>query len=453
MNKKSGTAGNNEVNVLRLTLHGELVGYLSESGDGRNVLVIADEFKSNPDRPTFSLVTHPDSPRADKFMTKPLVERNHILHPLLSNLLPEGELRELYAQGLKVHVNNEFHILAHLSEDLPGAITARPVKPGDVPDFVLSAHSSKDGIKAKAVELDEARAVELDEASPENRFSLAGVQMKFSMKEKEGRYYLSKSLSKSDLPDMSVDWIVKTPSTKDNRKFLPLNEYTAMKLAGLAGVEIPEIRLVGMDKLDTLPQIKLPDDEQQAFAIKRFDRAEGRRVHMEDFAQIKLVSPNNKYKKASYENIGQLIYDYSGDGLADAQQFARRLLVNILLANGDAHLKNWSLLYPDQVTPRLSPAYDIVTTRVYIKDETRFALNLGKNKDWYRASMAHFEHWANHSGIPWRAIKPHLADTMTRAREQWPAALDGLPMYDEHKQGLRDHWQRLHDDFRIETAG
>ena len=441
MNKKSGTAGNSEVNVLRLTLHGELVGYLSGSGDGHNVLVIADEFKDNPDRPTLSLVTHPGFPRADKVMAAPWT-RNQRLHPVLSNLLPEGSLRELYARRLKVHANNEFHILAYLGEDLPGAITARPVEPGDVPDFVLSAHSSRDGIKA--------RAVELDEASLENRFSLAGVQMKFSMKEKEGRYYLSKSLSKSDLPDMSGDWIVKTPSTI--HKFVPLNEYTAMKLAGLAGVEIPEIRLVDMDKLDTPPPINLPD-EQQAFAIKRFDRAEGRRVHMEDFAQILVKYPHEKYTSASYATIGKIIHDYSGDGLADARQFARRLLVNILLANGDAHLKNWSLLYPDQVTPRLSPAYDIVTTRVYMEDETKYALNLGKNKDWYRASMAHFEHWANHSGIPWRAIKPHLADTMTQAREQWPAALDGLPMYDEHKQGLRDHWQRLHDDFRIETAG
>jgi Uncharacterized protein related to capsule biosynthesis enzymes len=47
-------------------------------------------------------------------------------------------------------------------------------------------------------------------------------------------------------------------------------------------------------------------------------------------------------------------------------------LVNILLANGDAHLKNWSLLYPDKMAPRLSPAYDIVTTSVYFESETQF---------------------------------------------------------------------------------
>jgi serine/threonine-protein kinase HipA len=53
------------------------------------------------------------------------------------------------------------------------------------------------------------------------------------------------------------------------------------------------------------------------------------------------------------------------------------LLVNILLANGDAHLKNWILIYPGRVTSELAPAYDIVTTMVYIGDGRKFALNLG----------------------------------------------------------------------------
>lgn len=140
---------------------------------------------------------------------------------------------------------------------------------------------------------------------------------------------------------------------------------------------------------------------------------------------------------------------YTGNGLANAQQFARRLLVNILLANGDAHLKNWSLIYPDQVTAELSPAYDIVTTNVYISGERQFALNLGKNKDWYEASCAHFEAWAERAGLPWRRIKPHLDDTLSKARSLWPEALKALPMNEEHKETLTKHWSLLHKDFRI----
>ncbi len=173
---------------------------------------------------------------------------------------------------------------------------------------------------------------------------------------------------------------------------------------------------------------------------------------MEDFAQILVKYPHEKYNSANYENIGKVIYGFSGDGLADAQQFARRLLVNILLANGDAHLKNWSFLYPDKITPRLSPAYDIVTTNVYIENETQYALNLGKTKDWYAVTLANFHAWADKSGIPWRAIKPHLDDTLSKARELWPEALKTLPMDDAHKEGLEAHWGKLHEDFKIGTA-
>jgi serine/threonine-protein kinase HipA len=414
-----------EVSVLKLTLHDKLVGYLAGLQGGRNVLSFTEDFKADPNRPTFSLITHPKFPRADKLMAEPWV-RNQRLPPTLSNLLPEGALRELIAQGLKVHTDNEFHIFSYLGGDLPGALVAEPVEPEDVPDSVPGTHGKT-------------RVVNLQSTSFENRFSLAGVQMKFSMKEIDGRY----NLSKGGVPG---DWIVKTPSTI--HKDVPVNEYTAMTLAALAGIDIPEIKLVELSHLENLPPINLPD-ETLAFAIKRFDRDNDSRIHMEDFAQVLVKYPHEKYNSASYEQVGRIIYEYAGDGLADVQQFARRLLVNILLANGDAHLKNWSLLYSDQITPRLSPAYDIVTTSVYIENEKQYALNMAKTKDWYGVSYLQFQYWANRSEIPWRAIKPHLDDTMEKARTLWPEAIKGLPMNEGHKQTLKKHWSTLTSDFRI----
>lgn len=172
---------------------------------------------------------------------------------------------------------------------------------------------------------------------------------------------------------------------------------------------------------------------------------------MEDFAQVLVKYPDDKYQAANYEQVAKVLYGFSGDALTDVQQFARRLLVNILLANGDAHLKNWSLIYRDRITLRLSPAYDIVTTSVYMENEQEFALNLARNKNWYKADYAHFERWAEKAGIPWRAIRPHLDDTMERARALWPNALQGLPMHDVHKASLREHWNALQGDFKIMT--
>ncbi|MEE2023324.1 type II toxin-antitoxin system HipA family toxin [Alkalimonas mucilaginosa] len=416
-----------EVKVLRLSLHNRLVGYLVGYQGGRNSLSFAESFKHDIHRPTFSLITHPVFPKAEKLMSEPWL-RNQRLHPTLSNLLPEGALRELIAQGFKVHTDQEFQLLTYLGADLPGALVAEPMEPEEVPATVLNAHGK-------------VRAVKFDLSAKENKFSLAGVQMKFSMKERDGRYTLANG-------DILGDWIVKTPSTR--HKDVPLNEYTAMQLAALVGIHIPETKLVELNKLDNLPQINLPG-EKLAFAIKRFDREQDRRIHMEDFAQVLVKYPHEKYNSASYEQIGKILYDFSGDGLADTQQFARRLLVNILLANGDAHLKNWSLLYSDQVTPRLSPAYDILTTSVYMDGEKQFALNLGKTKAWYDVSLANFQWWADRAGIPWRAIKPHLDDVITKARALWPEAIKDLPMNGEHQRQLKEHWRNLPKDFQIKA--
>jgi serine/threonine-protein kinase HipA len=415
-----------EVSVLKLSLHGRLVGYLAGYRNGRNVLSFADEFRHDPERPTFSLITHPAFPDVQKMMSAPWT-RNQRLHPVLSNLLPEGALREWLAQGLKTHVDNEFQLFAYLGQDLPGALVATPLDPQDVPDEVLTTHG-------------QAQAVAFNTDKRAQKFSLAGVQMKFSMKEKDGRY----KLSQGELGD----WIIKTPSTRHDH--VSLNEYTAMSLAAMVNIDIPEIRLVELNKLEQLPQIKLPD-EPFAFAIKRFDRHGEDRIHMEDFAQILVKYAHEKYDSANYEQLAKVLYRFSGDGLADAQQFARRLLVNILLANGDAHLKNWSLFYQDRVTPRLSPTYDILTTCVYIEGEREYALNLGKTRQWHKVTIENFQNWAGKSGIPWRVIKPHLDEVMEKARDLWPGALKALPMSELHKAKLKKHWHVLQPDFRIET--
>ena len=416
---------NQIASVLELKLHESVLGYLTGHRDGRNILTFTPEFRHSATRPTFSLITHPAFPRSTEIMAEPWASRQR-LHPVLSNLLPEGALRAYLAQALKIHTDNEFQLFAWLGQDLPGALIASPVAPNEIPDYVIGDHTTTS-------------VVIPDIESTARRFSLAGIQMKFSTQEMDGRYQVSETGALGD-------WIIKTPST--THKHVPLNEYSAMRLAELAGVDIPDIRLVELDHVEQLPPINLPE-ESFAYAIRRFDRNDGQRIHMEDFAQILAKYPQDKYRSGNYQQIARILYDYCEDGLADAQQLARRLLVNILLANGDAHLKNWSVLYPDTITPQLSPAYDILTTCVYIEGEKEFALNLGKGKNWYQASLAQFEYWAGKSGVPWRAIKPHLLDTLEKARTSWPNALEELPMAHDHKKALIQHWRRLHEDFQI----
>ncbi len=424
MSKNKGETESPEfVEALALTLHGHQVGVLSHHSNGRNRLTFNPAYQALPDdkKPVVTLTQRVNS----SYLDKPLSNAQRI-PPVLSNLLPEGALREWISSSLKVHPSHEFALLTWLGRNLPGALIAEAILPGEIPAWALT---SKEKIEP----------IQINPTAATQKFSLAGVQMKFSSLRADGRFNIS--------ADMGEDsWIIKTPSTV--HKNVPTNEYSAMKLAEAIGVTIPEIELVPLNSLNKLPDIQLPN-ETLAYAIRRFDRDTQGRIHTEDFAQIFGLYAHDKYGKRNYEQIASSLYHYGEEGLEDSLQLARRLLANILLANGDAHLKNWTIIYPDGISPRLAPAYDIVSTLPYVEGESDIALNLGKQKNWHAIDMETFQTWAKRTGLPWPAIKIHLLDAITSARELWPEMLKDLPMLEQHKDTIKTHWTRLSDDFRI----
>lgn len=411
------------VEALLLTLHGLEVGVLAHFAGNKNILTFNPDYISGQGSNSLPPVTMRQLLQPD-YLDKPFINSQQ-LSPLLSNLLPEGALREWMAAELKVDSNNEFPMFAWAGQDLPGALVAKPLSPEKIPDWSLSPRDRVSPIK-----------IPVDIAA--RKFSLAGVQMKFSSNRQGARFSINES-SDGD------SWIIKTPST--THKAVVQNEYSSMKLAQAVGINIPEIRLLDLADLDGLPDIPLPN-EQFAYAIKRFDRSDNGRIHSEDFAQIMGYYPTNKYDKVNYEQIASAIYQVGAQGLSDVQQLARRLLVNVLLGNGDAHIKNWSIYYPDKTSPKLSPAYDIVSTIAYIEND-RLALNIHKSKDWYAMNLESFEHWAKRIDVPWAAVKVHLLDVIEIARSQWPEMLNELPMLEQHKDKLIAHWGKLSKDFRI----
>jgi serine/threonine-protein kinase HipA len=408
------------VAALSITLHGTQVGILVNYANSKNILVFSPEYqKLHPAlKPTVSLAQI-DAPQ---FLANPQMTSIR-LPPVLSNLLPEGALRKWMAQGVKVSEENEFPLLAYVGDNLPGAIRAIPLAANEVPPWAL-------------INREQAEPILMDLGAKSRQFSLAGVQIKFSSAYKDGRYNIDSGIE-------GDNWIIKTPSTI--HLYVPENEYTVMRLAESIGVDIPEIKLVELADLNGLPDIALPN-ESYAYAIKRFDRTEQGRVHTEDFAQIFNLYASDKYDKANYEMIGRTLFKYSS--IRDVQQLAVRLLANILLGNGDAHTKNFSVIYPDHINPELSPAYDIVFTAAYIQGERKTGLNMAKEKDWYRLSLAHFEVWSNRVGVPWIAVRESLYHAIEKSK-LWPELLTDLPMHEAHKQRLRAHWAKLQDDFKL----
>jgi serine/threonine-protein kinase HipA len=165
------------------------------------------------------------------------------------------------------------------------------------------------------------------------RFSLAGVQLKFSaIKDAAGGLTIPAE-------GIGGSWIVKLPSTK--HVDLPENEYSTMTLAARIGMDVPELQLIDLGSIAGLPE-DVAGLKGRALAVKRFDRTPEGPVQMEDFAQVFRVHPDEKYKKASYRNIAEVLAAETGhDGVAE---FIRRLVFNTLIGNADMHLKNWSLI-------------------------------------------------------------------------------------------------------------
>lgn len=286
-----------------------------------------------------------------------------------SNLLPEGRLRQWIADARNTSVQREMELLAQVGHDLPGAVK---VVLADTP---IPVETSKDEAHDQG---------ERGHDSSIWSFSLAGVGLKFSMLAKGDRL---------TIPAFGEggDWIVKFPDSVHS--CVPQNEFAMMTLAKHVGIEVPEIKIIHRDLIETLPEQVWSASDSWAYAIKRFDRDENRRaIHMEDMAQVRGFYPEKKYS-GSFETVAALVYrGHDVDGL---MEFYRRLVYNVLIGNGDAHLKNWSIIYPDGKIPRISPAYDLLSTFLYRPNEMGpedFALKIGRSKIINKINVSNFIH-------------------------------------------------------------
>lgn len=415
--------GKTSVQVLEVKLNKTLVGYLAGYADGRYLFTFAHEYIDlGLKRPTLTLKYYN---QPDESVFREQILTHYKLHPLFSNLLPEKELRKITAQRLKVAEENEFEILKGLGRDLPGSMIVRKLSKKEIPPYTLQGASEIIATK--------------EEVSNDDDFSLAGIMMKFSMYEEGGVHYVSKG-------DHLGNWIVKTPSV--THKEVPANEFTSMKLAEAAGISIPSIRLIKMSDIEGLPDLRF-GDEEYAYAIERFDRHKKSRVHAEDFAQILERHPKDKYGKYNYATLANVMKNIFPDSLNNLYEFFSRLVVNLMIGNGDAHLKNWSVVYPDGINPVLSPAYDIVFTRAYTKNDNSVAFNIGGEKNASKLALRHFKRMAEQIDLEWRMVEEAVVGTIETARATWPVLLNELPMKDEQKKMLVEYWKSLNSDFRI----
>jgi len=330
-------------------------------------------------------------------------------------------MRSYLARKAQVKPSREFFLLGALGQDLPGAVTIK--------SHELDAELGFDS-EDTAASSDHQENVDSDTIL---RFSLAGVQLKFSA--------VQEAAGGLTIPARGVGgkWIVKLPSAAYTG--VPENEFSMMELARQTGLNIPKTKLVGVDKIKALPE-GMGTLGGNALAIQRFDRQpDGESIHIEDFAQVFGVYPDDKYEKVSYGNMAKVILLEAGEDAVI--EFVRRLVFNAMIGNADMHLKNWSLIYPDRRTPMISPAYDLVSTISYMPDDRKMALSIDGIKDMYQFSWERLEAFISDARLPRTLILNAVEETVARFREAWEHSADHLPLSKQHVEIINGHFPKV----------
>lgn len=346
-------------------------------------------------------------------------------------LPPAGSpLRRHLARRAGVAEHREFDLLRELGNDLPGAVTVA----GD-----------GDDVRAAA-------PVALDAAVPRMqplRFSLAGIQLKFSLLRTESHLVLP-------LTGEGGRWIGKLPDVGEDDRFQDVtsNEFAMMTWAHESGVTVPPFDLRPMSNLLGLPD-NLTFRGTHAFVTKRFDRPDdGSRVHQEDLAQVFNVPADQDGKYgvgnagANYTTVGNLVARLCGPD--DFDEYLRRIVFMVMSANHDAHLKNWSLYYPDGLRPRLTPAYDLVCTLLYADHpdptkrlDTHLALSLSRTRNPLEVTADHVVRIAEKTGQDPARAATTVRATAARVRNVWRARRGALPLTAQQVSKIDAHLSQV----------
>lgn len=397
---------------LNVLLHGNPVATIENTEGDVNVVTIDRDFANDPEAPTLSFKALRD-PATGPYRTTPRPTQT-VVHPYFANLLPEGPLRKYLAAHAHVKSIRDFPLLWLLGTDLPGALIMRDANGEELPPP------------------DDHATTEADEEHDPSvlRFSLSGVQLKFSASGDPDR--------RLTIPvrGMGGHWIVKLPDQRYDR--VPENEFSMMTFAKAVGIDVPRVGLVLRNDIGGVPiDVRF---EGSAYYIERFDRTTDGRIHTEDFAQANQLYPSEKYKRFDYDQL--LIQVADAMGGEAAMTLIERIVFNVGIGNGDMHAKNWSVIYRDGRTPSLAPAYDYVSTLLYVEAEN-VGMNLAGTKQFLDIDMERLMRLAARAHVSTKMAEMRARQMVERMREVWPTIKDTLPLANVLRETITEHMARV----------
>ena len=280
------------------------------------------------------------------------------IHPIFEQNLPEGFVRERITERLRKHIRIDEMLFLALQRDY--GIGRLQYHSSHSPDHESGKEDLMEILHWQGNEslFDELVQKYLLQTS------ISGVQPKVLVGDSRATFHTPGLIIKSGL---------------DEYPGLAVNEFFCMTAAKNCGLNVPDFYL---------------SDDHSLFIMHRFDLLDnGERLGVEDFSVLLGERTVDKYT-GSYESLATVVKLYCASPRRDMESFFRLIVLSTAVGNGDAHKKNFSLIYDDIRKPetiRLSPAYDIVSTLPYLENDTP-ALKMNGHKKAFpgKAELAHF---------------------------------------------------------------
>jgi serine/threonine-protein kinase HipA len=337
-------------------------------------------------------------------LSLPLTSRRYpqgVARAFLDGLLPEGDARRAIADDFDVLASDTFGLIRALGRDCAGALviqpddespppqpttlTAEPLSEIDIAELVGNLRSAPLGVSGRV------------------RISLAGMQEKLLLtRMPDGAW--GRPVSGTPSTHILKPEHASFPNTVENEAFcMRIAKHLGMPVAGVETTTIVGRRLLVVERYD---RVIGPDG--------RVDR-----LHQEDFCQALGIHPDKKYQGdggPSLLALGQLLQAASG---ADSlEMLLRGVTLNVLIGNGDAHGKNFSLLHDPSGALHLAPFYDLMSTVTYGDDQLAMYVD-----DVRRTDRVTAERIVNEA-VTWGMSRRRAADVVEDVLARAPAAAE-----------------------------
>lgn len=357
--------------------------------------------------------------------------RSEVISPWLANLLPEEEQLQVLTRSLGLDQVDVLAVLEQIGGDTAGALSFG--EPADRSRWaykpLTSFYGTDDEQEALERHFEDLGRRPFLVGEEGVRQSLAGGQKKSALAVlgPDGTPVL-RLPGPGDVLAIPINGAPSTLIVKPDNPNLPgisENEVWCLKMAQAIGIEAAQATI-------------LRTTGRTAIGVLRYDRRLGRngqllRLHQEDFAQANGFPPGRKYERGTLRglNLKTLLETGRQVSATDALALLDQVIFNVLVANTDAHAKNYSLILPVAASPRLAPLYDVSSVLSWPHVVQTFAQNIaGKKRSPDVIAARHWEAVAREIGYRPTDVRnrvQELVDLLVAARVQITAEVAALP--------------------------